>query len=166
MPNKINISDAIIKELIKSADNTRKNAYAPYSHFKVGAALYAAKDEENFDIITGCNVENASYPAGNCAERTAVFKAVSEGYNNFKAIAIIGGYDEKMIQHNASNNQSDTSYASEKYTSPCGICRQVLREFVAPNNFYVIMAKNENDYVIKTLEELLPMSFGPESLEK
>ena len=145
MPNKINISDAIIKELIKSADNARKNAYAPYSHFKVGAALYAAKDEDNFDIITGCNVENASYPAGNCAERTAVFKAVSEGYNNFKAIAIIGGYD--------------------RYTSPCGICRQVLREFVAPNIFYVIMAKNENDYVIKTLEELLPMSFGPENLK-
>ena len=146
MPNKINISDDIIKELIKSADNARKNAYAPYSHFKVGAALYAAKDEDNFNIITGCNVENASYPAGNCAERTAVFKAVSEGYNNFKAIAIIGGYDN--------------------YTSPCGICRQVLREFVAPNIFYVIMAKNENDYVIKTLEELLPMSFGPESLKK
>lgn len=146
MPNKINISDDIIKELIKSADNARKNAYAPYSHFKVGAALYAAKDEDNFNIITGCNVENASYPAGNCAERTAVFKAVSEGYNNFKAIAIIGGDDI--------------------YTSPCGICRQVLREFVAPNIFYVIMAKNENDYVIKTLEELLPISFGPESLKK
>lgn len=146
MPNKINISDDIIKELIHSADNARKNAYAPYSHFKVGAALYAAKDEDDFNIITGCNVENASYPAGNCAERTAVFKAVSEGYNNFKAIAIIGGDDI--------------------YTFPCGICRQVLREFVAPNIFYVIMAKNENDYVIKTLEELLPMSFGPESLKK
>ena len=146
MPNKINISDDIIKELIKSADNARKNAYAPYSHFKVGAALYAAKDEDNFNIITGCNGENASYPAGNCAERTAVFKAVSEGYNNFKAIAIIGGDDI--------------------YTSPCGICRQVLREFVAPNIFYVKKEKNENDYVIKTLEELLPMSFGPESLKK
>ena len=144
MPNKINISDDIIKELIKSADNARKNAYAPYSHFKVGAALYAAKDEDNFNIITGCNVENASYPAGNCAERTAVFKAVSEGYNNFKAIAIIGGDDI--------------------YTSPCGICRQVLREFVTPNDFYVIMARSDNDYIVKTLEELMPMSFGPDNL--
>ena len=164
MPNKINISDDIIKELIKSADNVRKNAYAPYSHFKVGAALYAAKDEDNFDIITGCNVENASYPAGNCAERTAVFKALSEGYNSFKAIAILGGYAEKMIQYNASNNQSDTSDASEKYISPCGICRQVLREFVTPNDFYVIMARSDNDYIVKTLEELMPMSFGPDNL--
>ena len=150
MSNQIhNISEELIKELIKSAASVRKNAYATYSHFKVGAALYAENLDGGYEIITGCNVENASYPAGNCAERTAVFKAVSEGYNKFKAIAIVGGADEKT-----------------DYTSPCGICRQVLREFVTPNDFYVIMAKNENDYVIKILEELLPMSFGPESLEK
>lgn len=164
MPDNINISVDIIKELIQAADKVRKKAYAPYSRFKVGAALYAAKNEEKYDIITGCNVENASYPAGNCAERTAVFKAVSEGYNNFKAIAITGGYDKKMIQYNASNNQSDTSDASEKYISPCGICRQVLREFVTPNDFYVIMARSDNDYIVKTLEELMPMSFGPDNL--
>ena len=87
-------------------------------------------------------MENASYPAGNCAERTAVFKAVSEGYNRFKAIAIAG----------------------TGLVTPCGICRQVLREFVTPNEFYVIMASSATDYVIKTLEELLPMSFGPDSL--
>ena len=149
MSNQIhNISEELIKELIKSAASVRKNAYAPYSHFKVGAALCAQKTDGGYEIITGCNVENASYPAGNCAERTAVFKAVSEGYNKFKAIAIVGGADEKT-----------------DYTSPCGICRQVLREFVTPNDFYVIMAKNENDYIIKTLEELLPMSFGPDNLK-
>lgn len=148
MPNKIKISEEEIRKLIQSADNVRKNAYAPYSHFKVGAALYADNTDGGYEIITGCNVENASYSAGNCAERTAVFKAVSEGYNKFNAIAIVGGADEKT-----------------DYTSPCGICRQVLREFVTPNDFYVIMAKNENDYIIKTLEELLPMSFGPDNLK-
>ncbi|MBR1816445.1 MAG: cytidine deaminase [Lachnospiraceae bacterium] len=142
--SKINISDKIIAELIEAADKARDNSYAPYSRYRVGAALYAADDSGEEMIITGCNVENASYPAGNCAERTAVFKAVSDGYNNFKAIAIVGGNDS--------------------YTSPCGICRQVLREFVAPDEFYVIMAKSKTDYVIKTLEELLPMSFGPENL--
>ena len=149
MSNQIhNISEELIKELIKSAESARKNAYAKYSHFKVGAALCAQKTDGGYEILTGCNVENASYPAGNCAERTAVFKAVSEGYNKFKAIAIVGGAGEKT-----------------DYTSPCGICRQVLREFVTPNDFYVIMAKNENDYIIKTLEELLPMSFGPDNLK-
>ncbi|MBQ8923910.1 MAG: cytidine deaminase [Lachnospiraceae bacterium] len=142
--SKINISDKIIAELIEAADKARDNSYAPYSRYRVGAALYAATDSGEDMIITGCNVENASYPAGNCAERTAVFKAVSDGYNNFKAIAIVGG-----------NNA---------YTSPCGICRQVLREFVAPDEFYVIMAKSKTDYVMKTLEELLPMSFGPDNL--
>ena len=164
MPDNINISVDIIKELIQAADKVRKKAYAPYSCFKVGAALYATRNEEKYDIITGCNVENASYPAGNCAERTAVFKAVSEGYNSYKAIAILGGYAEKMIQHNASKNQSDTSDKIENYTSPCGICRQVLREFVTPNDFYVIMARSDNDYIVKTLEELMPMSFGPDNL--
>ena len=148
MSNQINISEELIKELIKAAESVREKAYAPYSHFKVGAALYAAKAENGYDIITGCNVENASYPAGNCAERTSVFKAVSEGYNKFKAIAIVGGTEEIT-----------------DYTSPCGICRQVLREFVIPKEFCVIMAKNENDYIIKTLDELLPMSFGPDNLK-
>ncbi|MBQ9609085.1 MAG: cytidine deaminase [Lachnospiraceae bacterium] len=140
----MSLSNELLVKLIESADTARNNSYAPYSKFRVGAALYAVTDKDESVIITGCNVENASYPAGNCAERTAVFKAVSEGYNNFKAIAIVGGYDS--------------------YTSPCGICRQVLREFVAPGDFYVIMAKNKTDYVIKTLEELLPMSFGPDNL--
>ena len=155
MSNQIhNISEELIKELINSAESARKNAYAKYSHFKVGAALCAQKTDGGYEIITGCNVENASYPAGNCAERTAVFKAISEGYNKFKAIAIVGGFDK-----------NDSNHEDKDYTSPCGICRQVLREFVTPNDFYVIMAKNENDYIIKTLEELFPMSFGPDNLK-
>ena len=149
MPNKINISDDIIKELIKSADNARKNAYAPYSHFKVGAALYAAKDEDNFNIITGCNVENASYPAGNCAERTAVFKAVSEGQLEFDAIAVVGGMED----------------AEElDYCAPCGVCRQVLREF-CDNDFEIILAKDVEHRKTLTLKEILPLGFGPENLQ-
>ena len=151
MKNQINLDDNVIKNLIESAQKARDNSYAPYSEYRVGAALYAIADSKEPVIITGCNVENASYPAGICAERTAVFKAISEGYNIFKAIAIVGGHIKKI---------------NYEYTSPCGICRQVLREFVAPDDFYVIMANSGNDYVIKTLDELLPMSFGPDNLKK
>ncbi|MBE5953700.1 MAG: cytidine deaminase [Lachnospiraceae bacterium] len=138
------LSRDLISELIVKAGEAREFSYSPYSGFKVGAALLTDKDE----IYTGCNIENAAYSPGNCAERTAVFKAVSEGKTSFKAIAIIAGKNEIT-----------------DYTSPCGICRQVLREFVNPKEFYVIMAKSENDYKIMTLEELFPMSFGPENLD-
>lgn len=134
------------KCLISAALEAREKAYAPYSKFKVGAALLTS--DEN--IITGCNVENASYPACNCAERTAVFKAISMDKKNFEAIAIIAGKENDGIKD---------------YTSPCGVCRQVLREFVDPCRFKVIMAKSMDDYKIATLEELLPLSFGPENLE-
>lgn len=142
------IHEAIIEQMIKEAKKARNNAYAPYSEFKVGAALLAA-DGENYNIINGCNIENAAYSPGNCAERTAIFKAVSEGYRDFKAIAIVAGKND----------------ITESYTSPCGVCRQVLREFVNPKEFVIIMAKSETDYVIKTLEELFPMSFGPSDLD-
>ena len=102
-------------------------------------------------MFTGCNIENAAYSPGNCAERTAVFKAVSEGDKCFVAIAIVGG------------RQSEEEIMD--YVSPCGMCRQVLREFVDTSSFYVIMAKSEQDYIVKTLEELLPMSFGPDNLK-
>lgn len=140
------LDEATIQKMIAAASAARKNAYAPYSSFSVGAALLTKNDE----IITGCNIENAAFTPGNCAERTALFKAVSEGKKDFKAIAIIAGkIDEKPTD----------------YTSPCGVCRQVLREFVVPEEFLVIMAKSENDYVIKSLEELFPMSFGPDNLK-
>lgn len=143
----INISDEQIVAMIKKAKAARKISYAPYSGFAVGAALLTDDDR----IISGCNIENAAYSPGNCAERTAVFKAVSEGDKCFVAIAIVGG------------RQSEEEIMD--YVSPCGMCRQVLREFVDTSSFYVIMAKSEQDYIVKTLEELLPMSFGPDNLK-
>ena len=143
------IDATTIKDMIEKADGAREFAYTPYSGFKVGAGLLAYDSDNKPAIITGCNIENAAYSPGNCAERTAVFKAVSEGYRDFRAIAIIAGKDK----------------IADSYTSPCGVCRQVLREFVDPDNFYVIMAKNTEDYKVMTLEELLPMSFGPDNLK-
>lgn len=168
------ISEAVIGDMIDCAMKARQYAYTPYSHFQVGAALLAADDaaaegterlesacadskelSQERVIITGCNIENAAYSPGNCAERTAVFKAVSEGYRHFYAIALVVGAE----------GMSEEALADmEHYTSPCGMCRQVLREFVNPASFYVIMAKSRTDYVVKTLDELLPMSFGPENL--
>ena len=121
-------------DLISKAIIAREKAYVPYSNFKVGAALITADNK----TYTGCNIENASYGATNCAERTAVFKAVSEGPIKIKAIAIVGDI--------------------ENYTFPCGICRQVILEFAA-ENMEIILAKNENDYIVKTMDEILPGGF-------
>ncbi len=147
--NLLGIDEAIIKTMIEKADAAREFAYTPYSGFKVGAALLTYDENNKLCIITGCNIENAAYSPGNCAERTAIFKAVSEGYRDFRAIAIIAGKDK----------------IADSYTSPCGMCRQVLREFVKPEDFCVIMAKNTEDYKVMTLEELFPMSFGPDNLK-
>ncbi|MBP5197450.1 MAG: cytidine deaminase [Lachnospiraceae bacterium] len=133
------------KELIYSALEARKSAYAPYSHFKVGAALLC-KDGL---IFRGCNVENSSYGATNCAERTAFFKAVSEDEREFEAIAIVGALE----------NTEPTEYAY-----PCGICRQVMSEF-CHDDFKVIVARSIDDYKIYTLGELLPASFGGDSIK-
>lgn len=133
------------EELIEMAMEARRLAYAPYSRFKVGAALLA----KNGVVYKGCNIENASYPATNCAERTAFFNAVSDGIKDFEAIAIVGGLEK--------NSQLD-------FCAPCGICRQVMREFCVPEKFEIILARSEKDYKVYTLEELLPMSFGPENL--
>jgi cytidine deaminase len=134
------------ENLIEMALEARMLAYAPYSHFKVGAALLGT----NGVVYKGCNVENAAYSATNCAERTAIFSAVAEGQKEFEAIAIVGG-----------------SESAEKleYCAPCGVCRQVLREFCVPETFEIILAKNIKEYKVVTLGELLPMSFGPENLE-
>ena len=133
-----------IEELIITAIQMTKLSYAPYSHFHVGAALLA----RDGNIYTGCNIENAAYTPTNCAERTAFFKAVSEGNREFRAIAIVGGQNGKLTD----------------YTAPCGVCRQVMMEFCNPKEFVVIMATSQEHYMIKTLEELLPMGFGPENL--
>ncbi len=156
------LSQDIIADMIRMALQAQQRAYTPYSHFRVGAALLADAanqtdegESETRVIITGCNIENAAYSPGNCAERTAVFKAVSEGYTVFHAIAIVAGREGMTEEQPA---RMDT------YTSPCGMCRQVLREFVNPDAFLVIMAKSETDYIVKTLSELFPMSFGPDNL--
>lgn len=130
--------------LMEKAIEARKHSYAPYSGYTVGAALLC----EDGSIVTGCNVENASYGATNCGERTAAFKAVSEGKRRFLAIAIAGG------------KEGDTDYAC-----PCGICRQVLREFSDPKQMEVFICKSTGNYKEMTLEELLPESFGPENLQ-
>lgn len=127
------------KKLSKIAINARENAYVPYSKFKVGAAVIT----EDGSIYTGCNIENASYGATNCAERTAIFKAVSEGHKKIKAIAVVG-------------DMSTNTY-------PCGICRQVIVEF-ATEDIQIILVKNEEEYVVKTMEEILPGAFTKEDL--
>jgi cytidine deaminase len=126
------------KELIRRALGAKKMAYVPYSGFHVGAAILTEDDE----VYDGCNIEIASYSPTICAERTAIFKAVSEGHLKVKAIAIVGDAD---------------------HTYPCGVCRQVIREF--GKDATVIIANSEEDYMEYSLDELLPHSFGPEDLE-
>ncbi len=134
-----------IMELINAAISARKKAYAPYSGYAVGAALLTADER----IYTGCNIENASYGATVCAERTAIFKAVSEGRNKCRAIAVVG---------------SPKGDAITQYAYPCGICRQVMREFAQSEDFIIIVAKSLEEYQCFTLDQLLPESFGPENL--
>ncbi|NLX92789.1 MAG: cytidine deaminase [Clostridiales bacterium] len=133
------------KLLIKKALAARKAAYAPYSNFTVGAALLT-KDGQ---IFTGCNVESATFTPGTCAERTAIFTAVAQGARDFEAVAVVGG--------KADADKLD-------YCAPCGVCRQMLAEFCLPAEFAILIAKSESEYIVKSLAELLPMSFGPEKL--
>lgn len=126
------------KKLIAAAFSARQNAYAPYSEFKVGAALLC----EDGSVYLGCNIENASFGATVCAERMAVFKAVSDGKNDFCALAVVGAKDGTAFD----------------YCPPCGICRQVLREF-CKDDFQIVTAKSEDDYKVATLAELFPAAF-------
>ena len=135
-----------IPEFIKKAIDMRNYSYAPYSKFRVGAALLA-KDGK---IFGGCNIENAAYGPSNCAERTAFFKAVSEGVQDFTAIAIAGGPEEGI----------------RDFCAPCGVCRQVMAEFCEADSFLVILAKSVEEYEVYTLSELFPKSFSPKNLEK
>lgn len=129
----------LIEKLIKKAIEMLNFSYAPYSNFHVGAALLTSESE----IYTGCNIENAAYGPSNCAERTAIFKAVSEGKKEFEAIAVVGGKNGKI----------------ENFCPPCGVCRQVLAEF-CKKDFEIVLAKSTNEYKIMTLEQLLPESFS------
>ena len=132
------------KKLFDAACEARRKAYTPYSHFKVGAALLA----KNGEIYTGCNIENAAFTPTNCAERTAVFKAVSDGIRSFSAICIVGALEDRPLE----------------YCGPCGVCRQVLREFCDPDTFQVLLGREDGRLRIYTLSELLPQGFGPADL--
>ena len=130
------------EQLATMAKGAMEQAYSPYSGYKVGAALLC----KDGTVYTGCNVENASFSATNCAERTAFFKAVSEGKKEFAAIAVCGGKDGVI----------------EGLFPPCGVCRQVLREFCNPDEFKVYLIEKGGAYKTVTLAELLPYGFGPD----
>lgn len=139
------LDEKTIQTLIAAAYDARKLSYTPYSHYQVGAALLA----QNGQVITGCNIENAAYTPTNCAERTAFFKAISEGIRDFQAIAVMGSSEGDVLT---------------QYAYPCGVCRQVMMEFCKPEEFQVIVAKSSDDYRVMMLQELLPEGFGPDNL--
>ncbi len=131
-------------ERIRLAMDTLEHSYAPYSDFKVAAVL----ETEDGKLYTGVNVENAAYSPTNCAERTAFFKAISEGERSFRSIVIVGGSGGRI----------------DEYLAPCGVCRQVMMEFCDTDRFRIYLAKSEEDYRSFTLGELFPEGFGPENL--
>ena len=130
------------KELIQKAIEARENAYCPYSNFKVGAAALF----EDGKIYIGCNVENASFGATNCAERTAIFTGVANGNRVLKELALIGDVNS--------------------FTYPCGICRQVISEFAESGKMKIYIIKNENEVLETTLDEIMPGTFTKKDLEK
>ncbi len=140
------ITNELKIQLFDKAKTMLNFSYAPYSHFHVGAALLT----KDGNIYTGCNIENAAYGPSNCAERTAFFKAVSEGILKFDAIMVVGGPNGKI----------------KDYCPPCGVCRQVMMEFCNPDEFKIFLAKSKDDIVEYTLKELLPLGFGNADLNK
>ena len=131
------------EELVKKAYEAQKFSYSPYSDFQVGAALLTKSGK----VYTGCNIENAAYSPTNCAERTAIFKAVSEGETQFESIAVVG-------------NKKGAERKEWEFCMPCGVCRQVMLEFVNPEKFVILSGKGEEIRKF-TLKELLPESFSP-----
>ncbi len=134
------------EELMQIAVEARNNAYVPYSHFAVGAALLAKSGK----VYRGCNVENAAYGPTNCAERTAFFTAVCAGEREFEALAICGGPAGKPVS---------------ELCAPCGVCRQVIREF-CPDDFPIVLTTDGTKLYETTLAELLPLSFSAKDLNK
>lgn len=130
------------KSLMAEAQKARQKSYSPYSHFRVGAALLTKSGK----IYTGCNIENAAYTPTVCAERTAIFKAVSEGERDFEALAIIGGAEGETAD----------------FCAPCGVCRQVIAEF-CDKNFKIVLG-NEDNFKVYTLDGLLPFAFTGDDL--
>lgn len=137
------------KLLIEKAFEAQKFCYTPYSKFNVGAALLC----DNGDIYTGCNIENAAFTPTNCAERTAFFKAISEGQKNFTAIAVVG-------------NKEGLNPGEGNFCAPCAVCRQVMAEFCDLKTFKVIIAKSTEEYLEYSLEEILPLAFTGKDLNK
>ena len=133
------------KELILQAMKASKNAYSPYSNYQVGSALLC----KNGKIYCGCNIESATYSPTNCAERTAFFKAISEGEKDFDMIAVVGGQEGKT---------------RDTYFYPCGVCRQVMAEF-CDEDFKIVIAKSEEDFEVITLKELLPKIIKPKKCD-
>lgn len=133
-------------KLLEEAKKARLMAYAPYSKFKVGAALLTKSGK----VYHGCNIENAAYTPTNCAERTAFFKAVSEGETEFEKIAVVGAMEGRE---------------ADNICSPCGVCRQVMMEFCNPKTFKIILANGKGNILISSLDEILPYGFGPKDLE-
>lgn len=134
----------IVEKMIALAIEQLRFSYTPYSGFKVGASLLCSDGK----LYTGCNIENAAYTPTNCAERTAFFKAVSEGERSFRAICVVGGKEGVLTE----------------YAPPCGVCRQVMMEFCDPETFQIILATSIDQYEIFTLKEMLPLGFGPGNL--
>ncbi len=141
------MDNKVIRNLIETAAAQRARSYAPYSHYRVGAALLAGDGT----VFTGCNIENAAYAPSLCAERTAFAKAVSEGIRDFDAICIVGGKEEEAVPSG--------------YSVPCGVCRQVMMEFCDPETFRIIVATDPDHYEIFFLKDLLPRGFGPGNLK-
>ena len=142
------MEQVMVEKLIDTAIEQLKFSYTPYSNFKVGAALLTKSGK----IYTGCNIENAAFTPTNCAERTAFFKAISEGQKDFTAIAIVG-------------NKAGIKPGDGDYCAPCAVCRQVMAEFCDLKNFKVIIAKSTEDYLEYTLDELLPLAFTGKNLD-
>ena len=133
-------------KLLEEAKKARLMAYAPYSKFKVGAALLTKSGK----VYHGCNIENAAYTPTNCAERTAFFKAVSEGETEFEKIAVVGAMEGRE---------------ADDICSPCGVCRQVMMEFCNPKTFKIILANGKGNILVSSLDEILLYGFGPKDLE-
>ena len=133
-------------KLLEEAKKARLMAYAPYSKFKVGAALLTKSGK----VYHGCNIENAAYTPTNCAERTAFFKAVSEGETEFEKIAVVGAMEGRE---------------ADDICSPCGVFRQVMMEFCNPKTFKIILANGKGNILVSSLDEILPYGFGPKDLE-
>lgn len=142
------LSDSRYRMLVEEAKQALEQAYAPYSGFRVGAALLDGTGR----VWRGCNIESASYTPTNCAERTAIFKAISEGVRDFKAMALVG-------------RASDAHELTQESTAPCGVCRQVMAEFCS-GDFEIVLCNARGEVEIWTLEEMLPLRFTKESMEK